>query len=464
MPKRNASSLRWMLIDRLLPAMLGLLLVGALSANWVALRAATKAYDRGLLDTAFAIAEQLQMVDGRPQLPLTQQARTVLLTDKFDRVFYAVHDEAGELLDGNPELPMPPLEDLPQLASEGRWYYDGTLGEESIRLAAYQRHFGFQTVTVLAAETLVKRRELVRDILLGMLLPEILLVLVAATVIWFGVRSGLQPLEALQAELADRSQSDLRPVTVAVPEEIQPVVTEINGLLQRLDTALASQRHFVSDAAHQLRTPIAALLAQVEAAQQEAGSARQGVLSGIHAAAGRLGHLVEQLLALARAEPSLAQASGEVSLVDLVHRVAENWLPKAISKDIDLGFELQPAVLHGNELLLQELLANLLDNALRHTPTSGVVTVACGLADGRAWLSVEDSGPGIPESERSRIGERFYRPAGQTGDGCGLGLAIVREIARQHQGELHIDRSPRLGGALMRVDFPEVVPAFSRAG
>ncbi|MFN4342959.1 MAG: sensor histidine kinase [Azonexus sp.] len=463
MPKRNASSLRWMLIDRLLPAMLGLLVVGAVLANWVALRAATKAYDRGLLDTAFAIAEQLQIVEGRPQLPLTQQARTVLLTDKFDRVFYAVHDETGELLDGNPELPTPPVEDLPQLASEGRLYYDGMLGEESIRLAAYQRRFEFQTVTVVAAETLVKRRELVRDILLGMLLPEILLVLVAATVIWFGVRSGLKPLEGLQAELADRSQSDLRPVAVAVPEEVQPVVTEINGLLQRLDVALASQRNFVSDAAHQLRTPIAALLAQVEAAEQEAGGAAPSVLSGIHAAAGRLGHLVEQLLALARAEPSLAQASGEVALVSLVHRVAENWLPAAIGKDIDLGFELQPAVVHGNEILLEELLANLLDNALRHTPIGGVVTVACGVADGRAWLSVEDSGPGIPESERGRIGERFYRPAGQTGDGCGLGLAIVREIARQHQGELHIDRSSRLGGAWMRVDFPQVA-AFSRAG
>ena len=130
---------------------------------------------------------------------------------------------------------------------------------------------GDQTVTILAAETLVKRKELVRDILLGMLLPEVLLVLVAASVIWFGVRSGLRPLDTLRAELADRSQADLRPVTVDVPEEIQPVVTEVNGLLMRLDTALTSQRHFVSDAAHQLRTPIAALLAQVEAAQHEAG-------------------------------------------------------------------------------------------------------------------------------------------------------------------------------------------------
>lgn len=451
-----------MLIDRLLPAMLGLLLIGALAANWVALRAATKAYDRGLLDTAFAIAEQVQVVDDKLLLPLTPQARTVLLTDKFDRVFYAVRGQGGSLLDGNAGLPMPPAEDLPQLESEGRWYYDGKLAEEPVRLAAYQRHLGDQTVTILAAETLVKRRELVRDILLGMLLPEILLVLVVASVIWFGVRSGLRPLEALQAELADRSQSDMRPVTVAVPLEIEPVVTEINGLLQRLDTALSSQRNFVSDAAHQLRTPIAALLAQVEAAQHEAGAAHNGVLPGIHAAAGRLGHLVEQLLALARAEPSLAQASGEVLLVDLVHHVAENWLPKAIGKDIDLGFELQPAVVHGNELLLQELLANLLDNALRHTPDGGVVTVSCGDSAGLAWLSVEDSGPGIPESERGRIGERFYRPAGQTGDGCGLGLAIVREIARQHQGSLSIGASPRLGGALLRVEFPAV--GTSRAG
>ena len=134
--------------------------------------------------------------------------------------------------------------------------------------------------------------------------------------------------------------------------------------------------------------------------------------------------------------------------------MAENWLPKAIGKNIDLGFELHPAVVDGNELLLQELLANLLDNALRHTPQGGVVTVGCGLDGKRVWVCVEDSGPGIPESERGRIGERFYRPAGQKDDGCGLGLAIVREIARQYQGCLEIGTSERLGGALLRIEFP----------
>lgn len=461
MPLRNTQSLRLMLIDRLLPAMLILLLLGALAANWVALRAATKAYDRGLLDTAFAIAEQLRVVDGKLQLPLNQQARTVLLTDKFDRIFYAVRGSGGELLDGNPELPIPAKEHWRQLGNGGRWYYDGTLEDEPVRLAAYQRNIGDQVVTILAAETLVKRNELVRDILLGMLLPEVLLVVVVASVIWFGVRSGLRPLDALRGELANRSQADLRPVTVDVPEEIQPVVTEINGLLMRLDTALSSQRHFVSDAAHQLRTPIAALLAQVEAAQHEAGPSSLGQLQGIHAAAGRLGHLVEQLLALARAEPSLAQSSNVVSLPDLVREIAGNWMPKAISKDIDLGFELNPAIVYGNELLLQELLSNLLDNALRHTPTGGVVTVSCGQERASAWLNVEDNGPGIPENEWERIGQRFYRPPGQTGEGCGLGLAIVREIARQYQGTLSIGSSQRLGGAMMRVDFRVQQPSLT---
>lgn len=454
MPAGNTTSLRLMLINRLLPAMLVLLLLGALAAYWVALRAATKAYDRGLLDTAFTIAEQLRVVDGKLQLPLSQQARTVLLTDKFDRIFYAVHGAGGEVLDGNPELPVPDPGSWRQLGDEGRWYYDGMLDNVPLRLAAYQRRLGDESVTIVAAETLVKRQELVRDILVGMMLPEVLLVFVAASVIWFGVRSGLRPLDNLQAELADRSQADLRPVTADVPEEMQPVVTEINGLLRRLEQALSSQRNFVSDAAHQLRTPIAALLAQVEAAQHEAGRAENGALRGIHAAAGRLGHLVEQLLALARAEPSLAQTSTVVSLADLVRNVAENWLPKAIGKDIDLGFELTPALVVGNEVLLQELLANLLDNALRHTPVGGIVTVHCRQDGGKAWLGVEDNGPGIPENERQRVGERFYRPAGQIGDGCGLGLAIVREIARQHHGELHIGTSNKLGGALLQVELP----------
>ena len=447
------SSLRFLLLRWLLPAMLALLLGGAVTAYWVAWRSATKAYDRALFDTALAIVGQLTILDGRPVLPLTAQARDVLLVDKFDQVFFAVRGPAGELLDGDPGLPMPSSR-LPEEAwREGRYYFDGWLDDRPVRVAALKAERGGETFTVLAGETLVKRNALVREILLGMLLPEMLLIGVSLGVVWFGVRSGLKPLASLREELAGRSQADLRPVTTDVPEEIQPVVNEINELLSRLDHSLNTQRHFVSDAAHQLRTPIAALQAQVEATLAESDQSMNRQLQGILAAAHRLSHLVEQMLMLARAQPSLAKTQTRVALEAVAEAAAGDWLPVAIASGIDLGFELAPCTIHGNSLLLQEVFANLIDNALSHTPRGGSVTVRCGTSDDAAWLAVEDSGSGISEAERDKVFERFYQSPGGINRGSGLGLAIVREIARQHGGQAEIDRSPELGGARVTVRF-----------
>lgn len=447
-------SLRFLLLRRLLPAMLALLLAGAATAYWVAWRSATKAYDRALFDTTLAISEQLRLVDGKLQLPLTPQARAVLLTDKFDQVFYAVRGPNGAMLDGEAGLPMPPPAARATLASAGRYYFDAALRGHPVRIAARQTELAGATVTVLAGETLIKRNALVREIILGMLLPELLLALVSVSVVWVGVRSGLRPLSALRQELAGRSQHDLSPVQVTVPEEISPVVTEINELLQRLGRSLASQRNFVSDAAHQLRTPIAALQAQVEAAVSESSADSRPKLEGVLAAARRLAHLVDQMLSLARAEPSLAQTQPELSLEEVIQQVAEIWLPTAIAKQIDLGFELAPAQLRGNRLLLQELLGNLLDNALRHTPPGGTVTVGCGQNEHGIWLDVEDSGKGIAEAEREQVFHRFHQAPGSANEGNGLGLAIVREIAHQHGGTVVAGESERLGGAQLCVRFP----------
>lgn len=447
------ASLRYQLLRRLLPALLLILLAGAATAYWVAWHSATKAYDRALLDTALAISEQLRLVDGKPQLPLTPQARTMLLTDKFDEVFYAVRGADHEILDGEQGLPMPVISQR-NTYSEGRIYYDAFLAYRPVRIAALRTELGGRAITVLVAETLVKRNALIREIIFGMLLPEILLTLVSIGVVWFGVSRGLYPLAALRQELAGRSQSDLSPVRVEVPDEIQAVVTEVNELLQRLQHSLESQRNFVSDAAHQLRTPIAALQAQAEAACSESpaeGRVRlEGVLSAVH----RLAHLVDQLLALARAEPSLAQTQPAVELSGIVRSVAESRLPTAIRRNIDLGFELAPVDVRGNALLLEELFANLLDNALRHTPEGGLVTVSCGRENSDAWLVVEDSGPGIPVAEREKVFDRFYRAAGSPGEGCGLGLAIVRAIAGQHGGKMTIDISRTLGGARLELRLP----------
>jgi two-component system sensor histidine kinase TctE len=419
--------------------MLVLLLAGAATAYWVAWRSATKAYDRALFDTTLAIADQLRVVAGTPQLPLTPQARAVLLTDKFDRIFYAVRGPDGTILDGEPGLTMHAFEGS-HLDGEGnRYYFDSLLAG--------------QPFTVLAGETLIKRNSLVREILLGMLLPELLLAIVSISVVWFGVRSGLMPLSKLRHELAERSHTDLSPVRVSVPEEMQPVVTEINGLLARLDHSLSSQRNFVSDAAHQLRNPIAALQAQVEAAAGEVSPDNRARLEGVLAAAHRLSHLVDQMLALARAEPSAAQTQAEVSLEEVVGTVAETWLPVAIRQQVDLGFELAPVRVRGNALLLQELLGNLLDNALRHTPPGGSITVSCGQQGENAWLAVDDSGSGIPAGELERVFERFYQLPSDFRDGNGLGLAIVREIARQHGGSVSAAHSSKLGGACIQVSL-----------
>jgi two-component system sensor histidine kinase TctE len=263
----------------------------------------------------------------------------------------------------------------------------------------------------------------------------------------------LRPLAVLRRELSERSPADLRPVRVAAPREVESVVGGINELLGRLEQALGAQRNFVADAAHQLRTPIAALRAQIDAAVAEAPGTPAPALAGVMAAALRLSRLVDQMLALARAGPDASLVTDRVALADLAEAAADVWLPKAIARNVDLGFELEPAVVNGNALLLEELLANLLDNALRHVPDAGSVTVACGQEGGNAWLSVEDSGPGIPAGERERVFERFYQPPG-TGGGNGLGLAIVREIARQHGGSVSAARSPRLGGALLCATFP----------
>lgn len=432
--------------------MLMLLLAGAATAYGVAHRSATLAYDRALWDIALAIAQKLTIRDGEPALALTAQARDVLLTDKFDQVYFAVRGPRGELLAGEAGLPMP-AQWPAEAVSKGRVYYDGTLRGKPVRLAAVKTELVGEWYTVLAGETLLKRTTMVREVLLAMLLPELLLIAASLAIIWFGVRFGLKPLTTLREELAGRSHADLRAVTTAVPEEIQPVVNEINGLLSRLEHSLDTQRHFVSDAAHQLRTPIAALQAQVEALLAESDPLLREQLQGTLAATHRLAHLVEQMLMLARAQPSLAQSRQRVVMDRLIRAAAEDWLPAAIGRDVDLGFELGPTAVLGNELLLRELLANLIDNALRHTPPGGSVTVSCGGGDDNAWVVVEDSGPGIPDADRDKVFERFYQSPCGASDGSGLGLAIVREIARQHDGIASVDRSPELGGARVTVRF-----------
>lgn len=453
-----ARSLRGLLLGRLLPAMLALVLVSALVAYNLAHRAATLAYDRSLLDAALALADQVHVEGSAIVLDLSPQAQNILLTDKYDRIFYEVIGPDGNAIAGHHNLPRP----ADTLAEGGRQYFDGWYQGQTVRVAALQTMRDGQSILVLAAETMVKRDTLVREILLGMLLPELAIVIAVLTLGWLLIRQGLKPLEDLRAELARRSHHHLGPVAAQeLPDELRPVAEEINHLLDRLEQVLTTQRHFVADAAHQLRTPIAALQAQTEAAEHElAGDAAsipaRAQLKPILAATRRLSHLAHQLLALARAEPGSATLLAPLDLAELVRSEAENWLPAASAKHIDLGFEIDAAPVRGSPLLLKEMLANLVDNAIRYTPPQGTVTARCGRREGSAFVEVEDSGPGIPPAEREKIFERFHRLPGVDDEGCGLGLAIVREICSQHGATVAVAEATTLGGACFSVRFPAV--------
>jgi len=448
---KTGSSLRRQLLRWLLPAMLLLLAAGALTAYSVALGSAIRAYDRALLDTAHALAGQIQANQGAVTLNLPKAAQEILLTDKYDQIFFRVLTADGREVAGDAALPAPPN----VTPEENRLYYDAEIGGKPVRVAALFTERDGLPLIILAAETLVKRNNLVWEILLGMLLPELGLVLATLALVWIGIRSGLRPLDELRQQLARRSHSDLRPIVAeGLTEEIQPVVDELNQLLLRLDESLLAQRHFVSDAAHQLRTPIAALQTQVEVALREPEREARPQLEQILGAAQRLAHLVQQLLALARAEPKDGSADQAIDLAAVVREVAEIALPRAIAAGLDLGFDLSPTHVRGSRLLLQEALGNLIDNAIHYTPAPGSITVGCRATAYGAILSVEDSGPGIPKAAREKVFERFYRLPASKGDGCGLGLAIVRQVARQHGAEVKITRSPTLGGSAVEMRFP----------
>jgi len=272
----------------------------------------------------------------------------------------------------------------------------------------------------------------------------------------------LRPLAALQREIHNRSHRDLRPLAEhTVPGEVRALVHAMNDLLARLNEAMSAQQRFIADAAHQLRTPLAGLKTQAELAlrQQEPDEIRH-TLQHLNTATGRTTHLVNQLLSLARAEPGAhrALALQALNLSDLARDTTTEWVPRAIERNIDLGFDgTTPATagIEGDTLMIREMLGNLLDNAIRYTRSGGQVTVRVAAKRNAVELSVEDNGPGIPPAEREHVFERFHRVLGSGAEGCGLGLAIVREIAQSHNAEIRLGPGAGGAGTLVTVAFPK---------
>lgn len=436
---------------------------------------ADAAYDRELRTRAEVLANQLRFREGRLEAMLTEAGVALLRADLVRtpgvatlpvehedaygeyRSFFQVRGLRDEIVVGDAVLPI--IDFNPEL-QPGRIY----MGVHEIRGLTLRVAYTFAQVPgmvgaalVQVAETEDKRIKLAGDISSKVLAVQFILVPVALVLVWLGLSRGIAPVNRLVDRIRHRRPADLSPIDLAdVPEEVTPLLTSINELMARLATATQMQRRFVADAAHQLRTPLAGLRTQAELALRQSDRVDIGdSLRQMAISVDRAARLVNQLLALARAEGSGIVRTQTIDLNELSRETMHDWVELALGKKIDLGFEPAPTpvMVEGSGPLLRELLNNLVDNALRYTPVAGRVT--CRILDGHhRGIELEDTGIGIDSADIPFVFDRFYRVLGTSTSGSGLGLAIVKEIAEAHGGVVSVRSAGRDRGSVFRVSFP----------
>ncbi len=458
--QRTQRSLFGEILDWMLTPLL-LLWPISLALTWlVAQNLANKPFDRALVYNAQALAQLIQTSpQGQVRFNLPQPASELLRADDADMVYYQVLGTRGQYLSGERDLPAPPRPDAdpePGAVDEPR-LRDAEFRGLPVRVAHLWVPVEGSPVPALVqvAETREKRSVLAAEIIKGVMLPQFAILPLAVLLVWLALVRGIKPLSELESRIRARRPDDLSPLDEgAVPQEVGPLVGSVNDLLTRLKESIATQKRFLADAAHQLKTPLAGLRMQADLAQRKGASEDElkQSLQQIGHASVRATHTVNQLLALARAEASGAvQAQQPCDMAQITIDVVREAVPQALERGVDLGYDgPEPGAPHlvrpGNPVLLKEMVRNLVENALYYAPTAGgsrqpVVTARMRVAPpgGGIAIEVEDNGPGIPESEREHVFQPFYRVLGNNVDGTGLGLPIVREIARQHGAEVSVE-------------------------
>lgn len=445
--------LKWVLIPMAILLLLNIALFYKFGHD-----SADRRHDRFLFDASKILLDQLHTEQGEVTFNIHSGALSMLNADNKDQVYYSLSGPNREYRFGYPDLPAPPE----KLSTTPRYYLADYAGHPVRMMAAIfpESDVPEKYVVVMVAKTLTLHHERAQEWIWRVLPSQLALIVFAGIMVRWGVGRGLRPLLYMRDEVAGRSSKDLRPLDEEkVVAEVRPLIHGFNQMLGRLGESMALQQRFVADAAHQLRTPLAGLKAQAELALRLDDPAEiRHSLQQMHKATEQTAHLVQQLLVLARAEPEAQQSAvaQEFDWVALVRKATADWVQTALKKNIDLGFEAADAtcLMSGNGFLLTEMLNNLIDNALRYTPNNGQVTVRVIRESDRVIIEVEDSGPGIPENERERVFERFYRVLGSNQPGCGLGLAIVREIAKRHDGDVTIQCGAAGRGSLFKLSFP----------
>ncbi|AMK77052.1 histidine kinase [Methylomonas methanica] len=452
-------SLRAQLLSKLTLPLLFVVILDAAASYYVATHFTNQAYDRWLLDSAKSLVQEVKTQQDHVTFELPPIAVEVFRWDDMDETFYKVESQKTGFMAGDDGLPSPAVS---ALTKDQPFFFDGEIDDQPVRVVSVLTvpKTSTEQVIVSVAETVNKRRNMMSELLLAVILPQIVLVLITGFHIWTGVNRGLSPLNDLARMIARRSAKEFDPIADAgVPLEVRSLTNTINALLQRLGSTLITQQRFIENAAHQLRTPLAGLKIQAERAlSADNPETMRLALTHIKNSTNRLTHLNSQLLVLARSE-SISHSAPELQRIDLTRLVREccmDWVPRALDRKIELGFDAPDSnvQISGDDVLLRELLGNLLDNAISYGRPGGHISVSIESSP-HARLIVDDDGHGIPCSEQDKIFERFYRVPGSPGDGCGLGLAIVKEIADLHAAQIKIANAPAPSqtGTRIEIDF-----------
>ena len=407
--------------------------------------------DRRLKQAANSLMAHVLVKDGRVTLDASVDGKTPL--PAADSVRYALRDTQGRLLAGDVQIP-----EVPMSSDTSQLFAMSQIDHRSLRTLTTRFDTRGGVIFITVADVHPPTDPAVRYGFMSTLLWDFVQLDVTLVLVWVGIQLGLRPVKRLRDEIAQRSPLDLRPIVESsVPREISPVVVTLNRLFATLRTSGQSQQQFIANTAHQLRTPITGMQAQLGllVAEPAAQPIKTRLLT-LQEAVKQLAHSANQLLTLARADPS-ANLSAKDQLVDLqamINEVAAKFFDRALQANIDLGVDATSLSIRADPSLLDDLLSNLVDNALKYTPSGGSVTVSAGEKNGRPYLAVVDTGPGIPESERQRVRQRFYRLPNSPGHGSGLGLAIVEEIARLYDAAMSIEAGTDGIGTRVLIQFP----------
>ncbi len=455
MQKHNSTySMRSTLLLWLLVPLICLVTLSSVVANHFAVQFASQSFDSFLLNSADSIAARVRVNPSNVVLlDPNVSTRNLFCHGGLDKFYYQIVGEGGKILAGDGCLPSS------QVSRDAMPVFAETSVEgAAVRFCSVPIDGQKEKMWVQAGETLNSRTNLLRELFFSILIPQVVLVILAAIVVWIGVGQGLKPLNRLGHALESRNRPDLSPVDIGkTPEELIPVLNSLNRLFYIADNYCRSQREFVANAAHQLRTPATALKTYIDHLSQnkdEAGT----LLSQLAKASNRLSEMVNRLLVLARAESREKEHGQACDVVPVIGDAATSIIHQALNREIELQFDLPQTPLYAciGAADLMEICVNLLDNAVKYTPAKGSVWVAVDGTEDSVILTVSDSGPGIADLDKPRVFTRFFRSSENTETGCGLGLSIVRELCLNANASVELlDRSG--GGSIFKLIFPRSI-------